>query len=37
VFAFAPPMVMGYGVSNGLEIYVQDRQGGTIENLAEIH
>jgi hydrophobe/amphiphile efflux-1 (HAE1) family protein len=33
VFAFAPPMVMGYGVSNGLEIYVQDRQGGTIENL----
>jgi HAE1 family hydrophobic/amphiphilic exporter-1 len=33
VFAFAPPMVMGYGVSNGLEIYVQDRQGGTIEDL----
>jgi hydrophobe/amphiphile efflux-1 (HAE1) family protein len=33
VFAFAPPMVMGYGVSNGLEIYVQDRQGGTLENL----
>jgi len=33
VFAFAPPMVMGYGVSNGLEIYVQDRQGGSIENL----
>ncbi len=33
VFAFAPPMVMGYGVSNGLEIYVQDRQGGTVENL----
>jgi hydrophobe/amphiphile efflux-1 (HAE1) family protein len=33
VFAFAPPMVMGYGVSNGLEIYVQDRQGNSIENL----
>src|SRR5574344_972368 len=33
VYAFAPPMVMGYGVSNGLEIYVQDRQGGTIGNL----
>jgi hydrophobe/amphiphile efflux-1 (HAE1) family protein len=33
VFAFAPPMVMGYGVTNGLEIYVQDRQGGTIDNL----
>jgi HAE1 family hydrophobic/amphiphilic exporter-1 len=33
VFAFAPPMVMGYGVSNGLEIYVQDRQGGSVEDL----
>lgn len=33
VFAFAPPMVMGYGVTNGLEIYVQDRKGGTIEDL----
>jgi hydrophobe/amphiphile efflux-1 (HAE1) family protein len=33
IYAFAPPMVMGYGVSNGLEIYVQDRQGGSVENL----
>jgi hydrophobe/amphiphile efflux-1 (HAE1) family protein len=33
VFAFAPPMVMGYGVSNGLEMYIQDRQGGSTEDL----
>jgi hydrophobe/amphiphile efflux-1 (HAE1) family protein len=33
IYVFAPPMVMGYGVSNGLEIYVQDRQGGSVENL----
>ena len=33
VFAFAPPMVMGYGVTNGLEIYVQDRKGESIQNL----
>lgn len=31
VFAFAPPMIMGYGASNGLEIYVQDRKGGDLE------
>lgn len=28
IYAFAPPMVMGYGTSNGLEIYVQGRKGG---------
>jgi len=33
VFAFAPPMIMGYGTSNGLEIYVQDCKGGDIETL----
>lgn len=33
VFAFAPPMIMGYGTSNGLEIYEQDRKGGDIETL----
>jgi HAE1 family hydrophobic/amphiphilic exporter-1 len=26
-------MVMGYGVSNGLEMYIQDRQGGSTEDL----
>jgi multidrug efflux pump subunit AcrB len=33
VFAYAPPMVMGYGSTNGLEIYVQDKKGGTIDDL----
>ena len=36
VFAFAPPQVMGYGVTNGLEIYVQDKSGGTINNLNSV-
>jgi hydrophobe/amphiphile efflux-1 (HAE1) family protein len=28
VYAFAPPQIMGYGSSNGLEIYLQDKKGG---------
>ncbi len=28
VFAMAPPMISGYGTSNGFEMYVQDRSGG---------
>ena len=35
IYAFAPPMIMGYGASNGLEIYVQDRKGGDISTLFE--
>lgn len=35
VFAFSPPQVMGYGVTNGLEIYVQDKQGGEISDLSK--
>ena len=35
IFAFAPPMIMGYGVSNGLEVYVQDRKGEDISVLFE--
>lgn len=35
IFAFAPPMISGYGASNGLQIYVQDKQGGSIETLFE--
>lgn len=31
--AFAPPMIPGYGVSNGFEIYVQDQKGGSVEDL----
>ncbi|MGM9802581.1 MAG: efflux RND transporter permease subunit, partial [Muribaculaceae bacterium] len=33
IFAFAPPMIMGYGMTNGQEIYVQDKKGGDIETL----
>ena len=33
IFAFAPPMIIGYGMTNGLEIYVQDQKGGDIETL----
>ncbi len=31
VFAFAPPMIPGYGMSNGFEFYLQDNSGGTLE------
>ena len=30
IFAFAPPMIMGYGMTNGLKLYVQDQKGGDI-------
>lgn len=33
VFAFAQPTVMGYGMTNGVELYVQDRTGKGIEEL----
>lgn len=33
VFVFAPPMIMGYGMTNGLEVYVQDQKGGSIDTL----
>lgn len=33
IFASAPPMITGYGMTNGLEIYVQDQKGGDIETL----
>ena len=33
VMAFAHPMIPGYGVSSGFEIYVQDQKGGTIDDL----
>ncbi len=34
IMAFAPPMISGYGMSNGFEIHVQDRKGGDIDDLA---
>ena len=33
IMAFAQPMIPGYGVSSGFEVYVQDQKGGTIEDL----
>lgn len=35
VYAFAQPTIMGYGMSNGFELYVQDRAGGDINTLQE--
>jgi multidrug efflux pump subunit AcrB len=33
IFAFAQPTIMGYSTSNGVELYVQDHEGGTTEKL----
>lgn len=33
IYVFSPPMVRGYGRTNGMEIYVQDRKGGSIADL----
>lgn len=35
IMAFAPPMISGYGMSNGFEVHVQDRKGGNIEDLSK--
>lgn len=35
VFAFAQPAIMGYGMGNGIELFVQDRSGSGIEKLHE--
>ncbi len=36
IMAFAQPMIPGYGVSSGFEIYVQDQKGGTIDDLLKV-
>ena len=36
VFAFAPPMITGYGTSNGFELNLQDRQGGDIQDFEKV-
>ncbi len=33
IMAMSPPMISGYGTSNGFEINIQDRKGGSIEDL----
>lgn len=35
IFGFAQPTIMGYGMSSGFELYVQDRAGGDISQLQE--
>ena len=30
VFAMSPPMIAGYGMGNGFELYLQDKAGGNI-------
>ena len=32
---FAQPLISGYGTSNGVEMHVQDRRGGSIEDLKD--
>ncbi len=34
IFASAPAMIPGYGATNGFEMYLQDRKGGNIDDLA---
>lgn len=33
IFAMIPPLIDGYGVANGFEIYLQDRAGGNVNDL----
>ena len=33
IFAFAQPTIMGYGMGSGFEMYVQDRAGGSVDDL----
>lgn len=33
IMIFAPPMIMGYGNTNSVELYVQDKTGGSTEKL----
>ncbi|MFR9591212.1 MAG: efflux RND transporter permease subunit [Rikenellaceae bacterium] len=33
IMAMSPPMISGYGTSNGFEVNIQDRKGGKIEDL----
>jgi HAE1 family hydrophobic/amphiphilic exporter-1 len=35
IMVFAQPLITGYGNSNGIEMYVQDRKGGSIEELQQ--
>ena len=36
LFTTSPAMIPGYGATNGFEVHIQDRKGGTIEDLADV-
>ncbi len=36
IFATTPPMIAGYGMSNGFDLYVQDKAGGNVEKFKEV-
>ncbi|MBQ7422875.1 MAG: efflux RND transporter permease subunit [Prevotella sp.] len=36
IFAMAPPLIDGYGVSNGFEINLQDQAGGSVDSLYSV-
>jgi len=36
LFVFTPGMIPGYGSSNGYELYIQDRKGGTVNDLYDV-
>lgn len=36
IFVFTPPMIPGYGQSSGFECYVQDKKGGTVDELYNV-
>ncbi|MCM1029915.1 MAG: efflux RND transporter permease subunit [Oscillibacter sp.] len=35
IMVFAQPIIAGYGVTNGFEVHVQDRRGGSVEELQQ--
>ncbi len=36
VFAMSPPMIPGYGMGNGFELYLQDKVGGDVEEFKNV-
>ena len=36
VYVMAPPMIPGYGMGNGFELYLQDKMGGDIDKFKEV-
>ncbi len=37
IFAVVPPMITGYGSSNGIEMYLQDRAGGSVTDFFNVY